>query len=201
MVALPETLSRRGDCQQILAGHPRVISCRRVYRPRRHRLTARSSNSRDTATAYPLTSRASQRQASQMRQQIRLPTPLWHSRAGFRRSPRSTRAAFESAVEQGTGSGFSVRLIDALNAGEAVRALSLPFFSSRTIALGLFKELKDQLQRNAREMSGVPHTDVNTAKLVRPTDHRGSPAEGRCRIPRAHAAPWALWRDHPARTS
>jgi hypothetical protein len=89
----------------------------------------------------------------------------------------STREALEDAAERGGDPGFAVRLIDAIDAGAAVRALSLPFYSARVLSLGLFKTLRSQLEWNAREMSSVPHTDDGTAKLIRPSEHKGSPAE------------------------
>ena len=83
-----------------------------------------------------------------------------------------------SAAERGPRDPeFAVRLIDAVNVGRVVRAVSRPFFSALLASAGLFQSLREQLERNAYEASGIPYTSDAKGRLVTPEDHKGSNEE------------------------
>lgn len=61
--------------------------------------------------------------------------------------------------------------------GEAVQALVLPFYNERVISSGLFKELRQQLDRNIHAMSNVPYTleHFESPNLISPAKSTESP--------------------------
>ena len=78
-------------------------------------------------------------------------------------------------LPRGKDALFDVRLTDFLDdVHAAVEALVVPFFGD-VADTGLFKELREQLERNIFEASGVPYTRENrsTQKLLLPTQYKG----------------------------
>ena len=74
----------------------------------------------------------------------------------------------------------SVRAMDAVADVPAVVAgLIAPFYRDRVMASGLFGGLREQLDRNQHNMSGVPFTPltINSSDLIPPTKHRGTSEE------------------------
>ena len=59
--------------------------------------------------------------------------------------------------------------------GELVTALAQPFYNDDAMEVGLFEDLRDQLNRNVHEVSGVPYDPLAPAsdKLVWPLDYEG----------------------------
>ena len=73
-----------------------------------------------------------------------------------------------------------VRIVDAIDdVPTVVEELIAPFYKDRVAARGLFSGLREQLDRNRHEMSGVPFTPltINSADLIPPTKHRGTSEE------------------------
>lgn len=71
---------------------------------------------------------------------------------------------------------LSVPLTDTLpNLAQQVEDLILPFYTEKARSLGLFAELRNQIDRNLHEASGVPFTQANkdSPKLVMPTEYKG----------------------------
>jgi hypothetical protein len=75
-----------------------------------------------------------------------------------------------------SSSSFEIPLIDILtDTGQRVDDLILPFYSEKARTHQLFLELRNQLDRNLHELSGVPFTVENfsSPKLIIPTDYKG----------------------------
>ena len=89
-----------------------------------------------------------------------------------------TKDALLRAAEAGySDTDFSIRLLDTLpNVGTAVQAFAAPFFSGRAVSSKPFDAFRDQMDRNARTMSGVP-LGAETGKLIGPQEHRGTAEE------------------------
>ena len=85
----------------------------------------------------------------------------------------------ESANISELKSEFAVPLLEYVDTGRAVEAAILPFYSQNVISSGLFTDLRDQLDRNQHEMSGIPYTPDNyqSPKLINPSKHKGTPLE------------------------
>ncbi len=83
------------------------------------------------------------------------------------------------AAEQGRlDTLFTVRLLESLDAaGEVAEALILPFYGSRAKAAGLFAGLRDELDRNQHDASGVPYDPIGgpSPKLILPSENKGEP--------------------------
>lgn len=92
-----------------------------------------------------------------------------------------SKDAHQKAMAQGPADmEFSIRLLDTLpNPGGAVQAFAMPFFSAEAVAYGLFGRVRDQLNRNAFAMSGVPYPPAEGAspKVTNPQDHKGTADE------------------------
>lgn len=75
---------------------------------------------------------------------------------------------------------FAVPLIDLLpNIGRVVEDLILPFYEERVISAGLFKNLREQFDRNLHLISKVPFNYENraSAKLIMPSAYDGTAEE------------------------
>jgi hypothetical protein len=68
-------------------------------------------------------------------------------------------------------------VVDVLhNTGAAVEALALPFFSNKVEQLGLFTDLRSQLDRNFREATLSEHRNSDRGLLM-PSQHKGTARE------------------------
>jgi hypothetical protein len=69
-------------------------------------------------------------------------------------------------------------LVDVIpDAGAAVLALTLPFFSQRVEQIGLFSDLRKQLDRNVSEATRAESRASSSSKVVMADKHKGSPRE------------------------
>lgn len=91
-----------------------------------------------------------------------------------RNLPPIAHVTFEQFGEE-RHSFATVPLIDVLpNAGVVILELMTAFHPDEIEELGLFTSLRNQLDRNLHDASGVP-TSAPANKLVFPTDYKGSP--------------------------
>jgi hypothetical protein len=75
---------------------------------------------------------------------------------------------------------LSVPLIDVLpHVAQRIEDLIVPFYSDKVHSLGLFQELRGQLDRNLHAVSGVPFDIVNkdSPKLIMPSQNDASPCD------------------------
>ena len=112
-----------------------------------------------------------------------------------RRSPRRRQRNSPSATRSKSFATFP--LIDMLpDVGNAVWSLMLPFFREDVEQIGLFANLRKQLDRNFHEASGVEYPGAQPQ-----ADHagqaQGHAARDRLRLSRQHAVRGAVLRSHP----
>jgi hypothetical protein len=63
------------------------------------------------------------------------------------------------------------------DAGAAVMALTLPFFSQRVGQIGLFADLRKQLDRNVSEATRAESRGSSSSKVIMADKHKGAPRE------------------------
>jgi hypothetical protein len=65
------------------------------------------------------------------------------------------------------------------NAASVVEQMILPFYSEEATESGLFARLREQLDRNLHEMSGIPYAPeyYHSPKLIMPVKHKSTPLE------------------------
>jgi Type IV secretion-system coupling protein DNA-binding domain len=92
--------------------------------------------------------------------------------------PKMAKPTYEEFAQCDEIEAFATfPLVDVLpNAGAVVWCLILPFFREEVEELGLFTELRSQLDRNLHYASGVDYP-APSHKLVTPDQHKGTPRE------------------------
>ena len=73
-----------------------------------------------------------------------------------------------------------VKLMDVIpNFGQAIGNFISAYYSNNAIKSQLFVDLREQIDRNMHELSGIPFTEENkgSTKLILPHDYKGTPQE------------------------
>ena len=86
----------------------------------------------------------------------------------------TTREAFNTSLTEET-TGTTVPLMEVLpNVGKTVEDCIAAYYSKEAMEAKLFTDLREQFDRNMREVSGDPKDD---SKLILPSEHAGTPRE------------------------
>jgi hypothetical protein len=81
-----------------------------------------------------------------------------------------------ACIPQSTGDDLTVPLTEALDdIPELVENVCLAFFDQEAVSLGVFADIRNQLNRNPHEASGLPYTPqyYESGKLIMPTKYQG----------------------------